>query len=258
MWAKQMAEDHVQQGLPFQEHRESNFLGKDSSEASVLCPRCFCSTDSLKSYDVPNIVFLLLYIVWNYERLIACPSCTRKALIKKRLLAIPLANVLFPLTGVIYLGYFIAAGSKGHSDLAVADAHRMSRDELITHVPEFVSLRKPPRKEWIVLSIIVLLCAGVWVFGFMLSPEPSLEGKTVSQWLQQLNGKEAHGPNGRLKAAQALGQIGPQAHRAIPSLRETAVFDADPWVRQEAYRALLAIDRSSVQGLPVRVPLFAP
>src|SRR5262249_54104330 len=130
------------------------------------------------------VVFLLIYGFWNYELVVACSSCMRKFLIKKALLSIPLANILFPMVWVSYLGKFIAAGAKGHSDPAVAEAHRVTREELVANAQNVVSLRKAPRKEVVILVAILLVCAAIWAVGHILKsmePEPPSKLKMILQ-----------------------------------------------------------------------------
>src|SRR3954463_5668933 len=114
---------------------ESSFTGM-----VVTCPCCCRSTDDLKSYDVPYILFLWVYVVWNTGRVTACPSCMRRTLLRRLLISIPLSNVLFPFSAVIYLSHLLATRSKGHSDSAMADAHRMNRDEQFALLQERIRL----------------------------------------------------------------------------------------------------------------------
>src|SRR5262249_7462672 len=155
--AQSMPDFHTHQGEP----PRSGSLFSDVQGPPVICPRCYRSTDSLKCAHVPNVVFLFVYIVWNYERIAACPACMRGFLVKRCLIAIPLTNILFPLFGLMYLFQFLATFGGGHSDAAVADAHRVNRADLMANRPEVLTVQRTPRKEWVILAIVLLLCASV-------------------------------------------------------------------------------------------------
>ena len=66
---------------------------------TVICPCCGKPTERIKSFEVPVVVFLVLYVVWSYERITGCPPCVRSSLLRRMLLSIPLANFAFLVVG---------------------------------------------------------------------------------------------------------------------------------------------------------------
>jgi uncharacterized protein (TIGR03067 family) len=76
--------------------------------------------------------------------------------------------------------------------------------------------------------------------------EPTIEGKTVGQWVTDLrNGRFGE----RLDAAQALERFGPAAKRAVPALTE-ALKDWHELVRVHAARALGSIGPDAKEAVP--------
>jgi HEAT repeat protein len=251
-----MSDEQFRPGPPPEPPSEGSAHGSRPDETSVVCPRCWRTTDSLKVNEIPNIVFLAVYIAWNHDTVVACPACMRSALAKRCAAAIPLTNILFPAIAVVYVAYYLGTFAKGHSSQAVAAAHARTRAEVLAQQNAAINLRKPPRREWIILTILIALIAGVWIAGLAWTPSPPspvIEGRTAAEWIQQLQGGA---PVARMEAAGALGRGGEAARSAIAALRDVALHDPDPRARQAAYRALVAIDAQSVQDLPF--PGFVP
>jgi hypothetical protein len=163
----------------------------------------------------------------------------------------------FPIMAIVYLGQFFGADSKGHSDPTDVAANTMSPDEQLARMQETVHLRKPPRREGIILAILVLLIAGFWIGGYfytrMGSTDPAetiVEGRPLSNWIEDL---QSLNPDRRINAAKVLGNAGPKAKRAIPKLQDLARNGENPRIQLEAYNALRAIDPASIEGIPVPV-----
>ena len=104
-------------------------LAPTEDEMLVFCPRCFRATDSLKRYQIFKLAFLLAAYIWNYEVVIACPSCMRKAIAWRTLLAVFLSNLAFPLVAMVYLWQWCATFTHGHSNAWVAEANRRRPDQ---------------------------------------------------------------------------------------------------------------------------------
>jgi HEAT repeat protein len=117
-------------------------------------------------------------------------------------------------------------------------------------------LRRPPRRDLLLLGLILLVIVGFWGIAYWLKhaePEATMDGRTVSQWVEQLRDPDAAN---RIRAAGALGAMGPRAEKSAEALRQIILEDVDPFVRQAAYQALLAVDPESARTIPFRrVPL---
>jgi len=116
-------------------------------EVVVVCPHCCEPTNDLKSLDVPYILFLFLYIAWTRDRVVACPNCMQQTLLKRTLFSVALSNVLFPISALIYCCQFFATWSSGHSDISIAEAHRMSRATISVGCTRSKAERGAPRMD---------------------------------------------------------------------------------------------------------------
>jgi hypothetical protein len=137
-----------------------------SEEWHVFCPHCFRPTESLKAYNIGKVIFLLAAFFWDYDTVVACPSCMRKALTMRALMAIPLSNILFPIAAIFYLGQYIATFAPGHSDLLIAGQNRRRLEDRFVGVEHMVQLwswsdLKPPVSRGFVLVMAVI---GLFVF----------------------------------------------------------------------------------------------
>jgi HEAT repeats len=242
-----MNDEHLREGEPSENLPTTAPITASPSDMVVTCPRCCRSTDSLKSFDVPNIACLFVYLVWNTENITACPSCMRRMLFQKLLISIPLSNVIFPFTAVIYLTQLLATKSNGHSDPAIANAHCMSQDEQLSLLQEKIRLPQASRKGMIVLTVVIVFIVAIWGGGYALKLMDSTEkvqGKTLTAWIEDLDSADG---KVRLKAVTVLGESGQKARKAVPKLQHLAFTDEEPWVRIAAHRALRDIDAANVQ-----------
>jgi HEAT repeat protein len=83
--------------------------------------------------------------------------------------------------------------------------------------------------------------------------EATFEGRPTSYWIQELKSPWSVG---RVRAANALGNLGPEAHRAIPDLLPL-LDDGDPLVRWAASSTLGQFGPSAHKALPVLKKLAA-
>jgi hypothetical protein len=60
------------------------------------CPVCGADTDSLKTFDFPHVVFLVIAHSHRVERVTACPGCLRRYLLRWGSLSVVTANLLWP------------------------------------------------------------------------------------------------------------------------------------------------------------------
>lgn len=81
------------------------------------CPRCSQPTDSLKQYRCLKVcVFYLAGAVWQEEYVRACPGCMRRHLVRRCLINLPLANLLWPILVLPWTLVLVASSRrKGHS-----------------------------------------------------------------------------------------------------------------------------------------------
>ncbi len=86
------------------------------ADPPLPCPKCQRTTDSLKQYSVPTVLFIV--IAWAVRRSteVACPSCMRKTVLRQTLINVPTANILWPFVILPYAGIeFYRSSRKGHS-----------------------------------------------------------------------------------------------------------------------------------------------
>ncbi|MBM3994745.1 MAG: hypothetical protein FJ303_11415 [Planctomycetes bacterium] len=65
-------------------------------DGPLPCPQCSESTDSLKYYSVPFVLFFWIAGTWSLRNEIGCPSCIRKSILLYGLINIVTANLLWP------------------------------------------------------------------------------------------------------------------------------------------------------------------
>jgi HEAT repeat protein len=104
-------------------------------------------------------------------------------------------------------------------------------------------------EKWLALALAFL--ATVFVCLMPLLPRAAVgeavhQGKATSSWEQQLRSSD---PEFRREAARALGQMGPEAKEAVPSLM-AALKDEDRAVRIQAAHALGEIGPEAKAAVP--------
>src|SRR5438552_1500905 len=82
---------------------------ESSKPLRVTCPRCGKKTSCIQSYDIPIVVFILLYTAWTYERVFGCPRCVRSTIFKRMLLSIPLTNLFCWIAVPWHLLYIVSS-----------------------------------------------------------------------------------------------------------------------------------------------------
>jgi hypothetical protein len=65
----------------------------------VTCPVCGGRTNHIQAYEIPVVVFLLVYVIWGRATVAGCPRCVRASLWRQFWVSVPAANVLFPIVG---------------------------------------------------------------------------------------------------------------------------------------------------------------
>jgi HEAT repeat protein len=96
-------------------------------------------------------------------------------------------------------------------------------------------------RTWIALIAFVALATAV-----RAGDEPAYDGKTVSEWVKQLQDKE---PKARAEAGRALGIIGQPAKAAIPDLVK-ALKDEESLVRDWACYGLSCMGPEAKEAIP--------
>jgi len=150
-----MAEEGIQEG----QHGDTP-VGNDRPDfrpqkLRVVCPRCFRSTDSLKVYD-ESVVSVTPKVA------VSCPPCMRRSILRRALLVFPWSFVYMPFFAWILIQDYRASREEGHTDLTVAEAHGMSRDEQFGAAVSFLKERRKRRREWLLFGLLVALIAGFW------------------------------------------------------------------------------------------------
>jgi hypothetical protein len=91
--------------------REFGSLGADGARpddapepvAEVTCPGCFRQTDRVHAFDVPVVIFGVVFVGRSNETVAGCPRCVRRRLWRRLLVSIPAANLLFPVVAPFIL-----------------------------------------------------------------------------------------------------------------------------------------------------------
>ena len=64
-----------------------------SRDHLLYCNDCLCASDYVRSYSLFTIIFLFIFIVWRFDTVLKCPSCTRRHVLMRLPLTILLANL---------------------------------------------------------------------------------------------------------------------------------------------------------------------
>jgi hypothetical protein len=82
----------------------------------IACPVCQKPTDSMKRLRVMYLfIFLVLFVQGRGVDYTACPSCTRSFIVKRTLINIATANLLWPMVLVFNLIPYMRSFSSGPS-----------------------------------------------------------------------------------------------------------------------------------------------
>ena len=139
---------------------------------TALCPRCRKRTDRILVYNVPMIVFLVVYVVWNVERVVGCPHCVRKALALRTLACIPLTNLFCWIALPVQVFYLASSFASTKPGIPPEYAH------LIDAVPD---VAKPQWKGnpdgralrlMVALLILAIVVAATFLLPLLLGNRP--------------------------------------------------------------------------------------
>lgn len=72
-------------------------LIKKLQYAPVKCPVCGQTSDSVKSYTIPDFAYLIVTIRGGHHRYVACARCMRKKILISSALGLIKANIMWPL-----------------------------------------------------------------------------------------------------------------------------------------------------------------
>jgi len=88
-------------------------MGDEPGPDEAFCPVCGQASGSLKWFQLPFIVFLILIVAWSHEDYVACPDCMRRHLAKRCLAALFLSNIFWPFLVVWYGCQYGATFARG-------------------------------------------------------------------------------------------------------------------------------------------------
>lgn len=156
---------------------EINHTDEPIDERELLpCPECGELTDSLKQYRFMNYC-LFLGLAHVHQDIVyrGCPACIRRFVVRKSLLNIVPANVVWPFLFLPWgLALIALAGIPGHS-----------RAVLEGLTPELVVERERIREEahWHYASVVfALMLCWVPVFGFVVCLAACYYNRRSSDW----------------------------------------------------------------------------
>ncbi len=108
-------------------------------DETPACPICGELTGSLKQYRCLDwCVFLLAGAIWRVAFVRACPSCMRSFLLRRAVINIPLANLLWPFLMIWSAALYASTYREGHSRAVrtgvtpQAEAAREARDQEVS------------------------------------------------------------------------------------------------------------------------------
>jgi hypothetical protein len=82
----------------------------------IACPICQKPTDSMKRLRVMYLfIFLVLFVQGRGVDYTACPDCTRRFIVKRTLINIVTANLLWPIVLIFNGAQMMKTYSSGHS-----------------------------------------------------------------------------------------------------------------------------------------------
>jgi hypothetical protein len=81
-----------------------------------VCPHCGIQTDSLKTFEFPQLVFLLFAYSYRIDRVTACPRCLRAYLARWGALSALTANIVWPvLVFPLFVSRLFSSLLNGHT-----------------------------------------------------------------------------------------------------------------------------------------------
>jgi hypothetical protein len=88
----------------------------DSQPFFIRCPECGQTSDSIKSYRMPDLLVFAWFFYWvRSVTYYLCPSCMRKTIGGKMLINIVTANLVWPFLAIFWLVLLVLTFFKGHS-----------------------------------------------------------------------------------------------------------------------------------------------
>ena len=92
-------------------------LRKKLEYAPVQCPECGETSDSIKSYTIPDFTFLFVASRWRHDHHVACAKCMRKKILSAAAIGLIKANVMWPIFYLPRLSVNLTRTFiKGHSE----------------------------------------------------------------------------------------------------------------------------------------------
>ena len=226
-----MADGQFQEGLPPVAMQDFPSEKPGLDVLFITCPHCGQRTDSLKLYDAA-------IVGWKDKWVLSCSQCMRRSLLRRTLFVLPLTTFLAPLYGWFLWRDYQESRKKGHSPAAMVEMQRLSAEKPFDQSLQEINLRKTPRRELVLVGILLFIIACFWAIPFAFRSPPTVDGKTVTEWAEQLKSPD---PETRLRALIKLQDFGPNGREARPALFEIAQHDPEPHIRWAAMEVLQII-----------------
>lgn len=105
-------------------------LRKQLERVPLQCPVCGETSDSIKSYSLPDVTFMFVAYSWGYEHHVACAKCMRRAILVTGFDGLLSANVVWPIFYLPRLSvHLVRTFVKGHSEDIINDLHMKLLEE---------------------------------------------------------------------------------------------------------------------------------
>jgi hypothetical protein len=87
-----------------------------SAPLIIVCPVCQKPTDSMKRLRVLTMIFLVLIIQGRGVDYTSCPSCMRRFILKRTLVNIVTANLIYPIVLISHVTQLLRTFTPGPSE----------------------------------------------------------------------------------------------------------------------------------------------
>jgi hypothetical protein len=126
----------------------------------VYCPHCRQLTNHIQTYDIPVVLFALIYVAWSWDpqKVFGCPPCARQQLRLRAVMSTLMANLLcfIPLSIIIRNLMLSYADTRPTIPVEYEYLVRLGPAEVVDQKQEAAARRK---RLFIILIILAIVGA---------------------------------------------------------------------------------------------------